>query len=110
MLAIIDPKKAQNDVTESQETNNELRANLQQAQAELRLAQLTYQRQLKLIGTHAIAQDELDRTKTDVEVKKARIITYQAQIKKEPSYVRYSKNESAIYTYHCAYGWHSDVY
>ncbi|WP_311748030.1 macrolide transporter subunit MacA [Proteus penneri] len=82
LLAIIDPKKAQNDVTESQETNNELRANLQQAQAELRLAQLTYQRQLKLIGTHAIAQDELDRTKTDVEVKKARIITYQAQIKK----------------------------
>lgn len=82
LLAIIDPKKAQNDVTESQETNNELRANLQQAQAELRLAQLTYQRQLKLIGTHAIAQDELDRTKTDVEIKKARIITYQAQIKK----------------------------
>ncbi|WP_109398045.1 macrolide transporter subunit MacA [Proteus faecis] len=82
LLAIIDPKKAQNDVTESQETDNELKANLQQAQAELRLAQLTYQRQLKLIGTHAIAQDELDRTKTDVEVKKARIITYQAQIKK----------------------------
>lgn len=45
-------------------------ANLQQAKAELRLAQLTYQRQLKLIGTHVIAQEELDRTKTDVEVKK----------------------------------------
>ena len=82
LLAIIDPKKAQNDVTESQETDNELRANLQQAKAELRLAQLTYQRQLKLIGTHAIAQDELDRTKTDVDVKKARIITFEAQIKK----------------------------
>lgn len=82
LLAIIDPKKAQNDVTESQETNNELKANLQQAQAELRLAQLTYQRQLKLIATHVIAQEELDRTRTDVEVKKARIITYEAQIKK----------------------------
>lgn len=82
LLAIIDPKKAQNDVTESQETDNELKANLQQAKAELRLAQLTYQRQLKLIGTHAIAQEELDRTKTDVEVKKARIVTYEAQIKK----------------------------
>lgn len=82
LLAIIDPKKAQNDVTESQETDNELRANLQQAKAELRLAQLTYQRQLKLMGTHAIAQEELDRAKTDVEVKKARIITYEAQIKK----------------------------
>ncbi|MEQ4923865.1 macrolide transporter subunit MacA [Proteus hauseri] len=82
LLAIIDPKKAQNDVTESQETDNELRANLQQAKAELRLAQLTYQRQLKLIGTYAIAQEELDRAKTDVDVKKARIITYEAQIKK----------------------------
>lgn len=82
LLAIIDPKKAQNDVTESQETNNELKANLQQAQAELRLAQLTYQRQLKLIAAHVISQEELDRTKTDVEVKKARIITYEAQIKK----------------------------
>ncbi|EPL5635046.1 TPA: macrolide transporter subunit MacA [Proteus mirabilis] len=82
LLAIIDPKKAQNEVAESQETNNELTANLQQAKAELRLAQLTYQRQLKLIGTHVIAQEELDRTKTDVEVKKARVATYEAQIRK----------------------------
>lgn len=82
LLAIIDPKKAQNEVIENQETNNELKANLQQAQAELRLAQLTFQRQQQLIGTRAIAQDTLDRSKTDVEVKKARIATYEAQIKK----------------------------
>lgn len=82
LLAIIDPKKAQNDVTEFQETNNELNANLRQAKAELHLAQLTYQRQLKLISSRVISQDELDRAKTEVDVKSARVATYEAQIKK----------------------------
>lgn len=82
LLAVIDPKKAQNDVTESQETLHELEANLSQAQAELKLAQVTYQRHVSLAKLQAVAQQDLDKAKTDVEVKKAQVATYQAQIKR----------------------------
>ncbi|WP_272680665.1 macrolide transporter subunit MacA [Providencia sp. PROV129] len=82
LLAVIDPKKAQNDVTESEATTRELEANLSLAQAELKLAQLTYQRHLSLAKLQAVAQQELDKARTDVDVKKAQVATYQAQIKR----------------------------
>lgn len=82
LLAVIDPKKAQNDVTESEAMTRELEANLSLVQAELRLAQLTYQRHLSLAKQQAVSQQELDKAKTDVEVKKAQVATYQAQIKR----------------------------
>ncbi|MBQ0533218.1 macrolide transporter subunit MacA [Providencia huaxiensis] len=82
LLAVIDPKKAQNDVIESEATTRELEANLSLAQAELRLAQVTYQRHLSLAKQQAVSQQELDKARTDVEVKKAQVATYQAQIKR----------------------------
>ncbi|EJD6043168.1 MULTISPECIES: macrolide transporter subunit MacA [Providencia] len=82
LLAVIDPKKAQNDVIESEATTRELEANLSLAQAELRLAQVTYQRHVSLAKLQAVAQQDLDKAKTDVEVKKAQVATYQAQIKR----------------------------
>lgn len=82
LLAVIDPQKAQNDVTESQERNHELEASLSLSKAELKLAEKTYQRQLSLSKLQAVAQQELDKAQTEVEVKKAQVITFQAQIKR----------------------------
>lgn len=82
LLAVIDPKKAQNDVMESEATIRELESNLSLAQAELRLAQITYQRHLSLAKLQAVAQQDLDKAKTDVEVKKAQVANSQAQIKR----------------------------
>ncbi|EMN4131281.1 MULTISPECIES: macrolide transporter subunit MacA [Providencia] len=82
LLAVIDPQKAQNDVTESQETIHELESNLALAKAELRLAEVTYQRQLSLSKLQAVSKQDLDKAQTDVEVKKAQVATYQSQIKR----------------------------
>ncbi|ENR5391878.1 TPA: macrolide transporter subunit MacA [Providencia rettgeri] len=92
LLAVIDPKKAQNDVIESEATTRELEANLSLAQAELRLAQVTYQRHLSLAKLQAVAQQDLDKAKTDVEVKKAQVATYQAQIKRNQATLDTAKN------------------
>lgn len=82
LLAVIDPQKAQNDVTESQETTHELEANLALVKAELKLAEITYQRQLSLSKLQAVSKQDLDKAQTDVQVKKAQVATYQAQIKR----------------------------
>lgn len=82
LLAVIDPKKAQNDVTEAQETIHELESNVALAKAELQLAEVTYQRQLSLSKLQAVSKQELDQAQTDVAVKKARVATYQSQIKR----------------------------
>lgn len=82
LLAVIDPQKAQNDVTESQERNHELEANLALAKAELKYAQATYQRQLSLSKLQAVAKQDLDKAQTDVDVKKAQVATFEAQIKR----------------------------
>lgn len=82
LLAVIDPQKAQNDVTESQETIHELESHLALAKAELRLAEVTYQRQLSLSKLQAVSKQDLDKAQTDVAVKKAQVATYQAQIKR----------------------------
>ncbi len=82
LLAVIDPQKAQNEVTESQETIHELESNLALAKAELRLAEITYQRHLSLSKVQAVSQQDLDKARTDVEVKKAQVATYQSQIKR----------------------------
>ncbi|KLN96125.1 macrolide transporter subunit MacA [Moellerella wisconsensis] len=82
LLAVIDPQKAKNDVTEAQENIHELEANLALAKAELKLAKTTYQRRLNLAQAQAVSRQELDEAQTDVEVKKARVDTYLAQIKR----------------------------
>lgn len=82
LLAVIDPQKAQNDVTESQERNHELEANLALAKAELKYAQATYQRQLSLSKLQAVAKQDLDKAQTDVDVKKSQVATFEAQIKR----------------------------
>ncbi len=60
-------------MTESEAMTRELEANLSLVQAELRLAQLTYQRHLSLAKQQAVSQQELDKAKTDVEVKKRKL-------------------------------------
>ncbi|MFS1564307.1 MAG: hypothetical protein ACL7AX_13025 [Candidatus Arsenophonus phytopathogenicus] len=70
MLAVIDPQKAQNVVKESEETLREHQANLALARAELKLAEMTYQRYVDLVKHQAISRQEFDRVKTDVRLKK----------------------------------------
>ncbi|ETS29453.1 membrane-fusion protein [Photorhabdus khanii NC19] len=82
LLALIDPKPAQNQVKEVEATIKELSANLMEARAQLKLAQLTLQRQNNLAKVQAVSHQELDQVKTDVEVKRARVETLLAQISK----------------------------
>ncbi|EKT61852.1 macrolide transporter subunit MacA [Providencia burhodogranariea DSM 19968] len=82
LLAVIDPQKAQNEVTESQERSHELQANLALARAELKFAQATYQRQLSLSKLQAVSKQDLDQAETEVNVKKAQVANFEAQIKR----------------------------
>lgn len=63
-------QNAQNVVKESEETLRERQANLALARAELKLAEMTYQRHVDLAKHQAISRQEFDRVKTDVAVKK----------------------------------------
>ncbi|WP_118986313.1 macrolide transporter subunit MacA [Photorhabdus sp. CRCIA-P01] len=82
LLALIDPKPAQNQVKEVEATIKELNADLIDARAQLKLARLTLQRQNNLAKVHAVSLQELDQAKTDVEVKRAKVETLLAQISK----------------------------
>ncbi len=60
----------------------ELRAQRQQAEAELKLARVTYSRQQRLAQTKAVSQQDLDTAATEMAVKQAQIGTIDAQIKR----------------------------
>jgi macrolide-specific efflux system membrane fusion protein len=79
---VIDPEQAQNQIKEVDATLMELRAQLRQAQAEQKLAQVTLARQQKLAKTNLISQQDLDTAATDLAVKQAQIGTIEAQIKR----------------------------
>lgn len=93
LLAVIDPKKAENIVIEAEQTVNELKANLAQAQAEYQFALATYQRRLQLAKVQVISKQELDESRKDVDVKKAAIDTYNAQIKRNQATLDTAKND-----------------
>ncbi|HGJ5859214.1 MAG TPA: macrolide transporter subunit MacA [Arsenophonus nasoniae] len=91
LLAVIDPQNAQNVVKESEETLRERQANLALARAELKLAEMTYQRHVDLAKHQAISRQEFDRVKTDVAVKKARVKIYIAQINRNQASLNTAK-------------------
>ncbi|AMO48767.1 RND family efflux transporter, MFP subunit [Enterobacter sp. FY-07] len=82
LLGVIDPEQAQNQIKEVEATLMELRAQRRQAQAELKLAQVTLARQQQLVKSHLISRQDLDTAATDVAVKEAQIGTIDAQIKR----------------------------
>ncbi len=82
LLGIIDPAQAENQIKEVEATLMELRAQRRQAQAELKLAQVTYGRQQQLVQSHLVSRQDLDTSATDVAVKQAQIGTIDAQIKR----------------------------
>ncbi|MFW0765027.1 macrolide transporter subunit MacA [Trabulsiella odontotermitis] len=82
LLGVIDPEQAENQIKEVDATLMELRAQLRQAQAEQKLAQVTLARQQKLAKTNLISQQDLDTAATDLAVKQAQIGTIEAQIKR----------------------------
>lgn len=82
LLGIIDPDQAENQIKEVDATLMELRAQRRQAQAELKLAQVTLARQQQLVKTNLVSRQDLDTSATDVAVKEAQIGTIDAQIKR----------------------------
>lgn len=82
LLGVIDPKQAENQIKEVEATLMELRAQRQQAEAELKLARVTYSRQQRLAQTKAVSQQDLDTAATEMAVKQAQIGTIDAQIKR----------------------------
>ena len=82
LLGVIDPEQAENQIKEVEATLMELRAQRQQAEAELKLARVTYSRQQRLAQTQAVSQQELDNAATEMAVKQAQIGTIDAQIKR----------------------------
>lgn len=81
-LGVIDPEQAENQIKEVEATLMELRAQRQQAEAELKLARVTYSRQQRLAQTQAVSQQDLDNAATEMAVKQAQIGTIDAQIKR----------------------------
>ncbi len=55
---VIDPEQAENQIKEVEATLMELRAQRQQAEAELKLARVTYSRQQRLAQTQAVSQQD----------------------------------------------------
>lgn len=82
LLGVIDPEQAENQIKEVEATLMELRAQRQQAEAELKLARVTYSRQQRLAQTQAVSQQDLDTAATEMAVKQAQIGTIDAQIKR----------------------------
>ncbi len=60
----------------------ELRAQLNQARAESKLAQVTLARQQQLAQRQLVSRQDLDTAATDLAVKQAQIGTIEAQIKR----------------------------
>lgn len=79
---VIDPEQAENQIKEVEAMLMELRAQRQQAEAELKLARVTYSRQQRLAQTQAVSQQDLDNAATEMAVKQAQIGTIDAQIKR----------------------------
>ena len=82
LLGVIDPEQAENQIKEVEATLMELNAQRQQAEAEWRLASVTYSRQQQLAKTQAVSRQDLDTAATEMAVKKAQIGTIDAQIKR----------------------------
>ena len=82
LLGVIDPEQAQNQIKEVEATLMELRAQRQQAEAEWKLASVTFSRQQQLAKTQAVSRQDLDTAATEMAVKKAQIGTIDAQIKR----------------------------
>ncbi len=82
MLGVIDPEQAQNQIKEVEATLMELRAQLNQARAESKLAQVTLARQQQLAQRQLVSRQDLDTAATDLAVKQAQIGTIEAQIKR----------------------------
>ena len=82
LLGVIDPEQAENQIKEVEATLMELRAQRQQAEAELKLARVTYSRQQRLAQTQAVSLQDLDTAATEMAVKQAQIGTIDAQIKR----------------------------
>lgn len=78
LLGVIDPEQAENQIKEVEATLMELRAQRQQAEAELKLARVTYSRQQRLAQTQAVSQQDLDTAATEMAVKQAQIGTIDA--------------------------------
>lgn len=82
LLGVIDPEQAENQIREVEATLMELRAQRRQAQAELKLAQVTLARQQQLVSRNLISRQDLDTAATELAVKEAQTGTIDAQIKR----------------------------
>ncbi|WP_433636258.1 macrolide transporter subunit MacA [Kluyvera georgiana] len=82
LLGVIDPEQAENQIKEVEATLMELRAQRKQAEAEWKLASVTFSRQQQLAKTQVVSRQDLDTAATDMAVKQAQIGTIDAQIKR----------------------------
>ena len=73
---------AELDTPEVDQQLNQSRANLKQAQAALDLSRVTYQRNQELFKRHVIAQQDLDNSTGDYQVKDATVNADEASVKR----------------------------
>lgn len=82
LLALIDPKQAQNQIKEVEATLQDLNAQLLLSLAEQQLAKMTLDRQRKLVQSQATPEQELDKASTELAVSVAKVATIKAKINK----------------------------
>ncbi|AHG18644.2 macrolide transporter [Chania multitudinisentens RB-25] len=80
LLGVIDPQQAQNSIREGEATILQLQAQLQQAQAERQLAEVTLRRNRELASKQVVSRQDLDQLTTDLAVKTAQVNNTKAQI------------------------------
>ena len=93
LLAVIDPVKAQNVVIEAEQTVSEIKARLKQAEAEYAFAQATYQRRLALAKTQVISKQDVDEARRNMDVQRAAIDTYKAQVARNQATLDTARND-----------------
>lgn len=93
LLAVIDPVKAQNVVIEAEQTVNENRARLKQAQAEYVFAKATYERRLALSKTQVISKQDVDEARRNMDVQLAAIDTGKAQVARNQATLDSARND-----------------
>lgn len=93
LLALIDPKSAQNSIRQWEAELEGQRASQIKAQAELKLAELMLSRQRSLLRSQAVSQQDFDKTQTDVVVQKAELAAIAASLNKNQASLDEAKLE-----------------
>lgn len=96
LLAVIHPQEQAADVSYFESVQRQLAMQIEAAKADMQIAQVTYERYLPLLKSHAISQQEIDQAKSTLDSAKAR---YEAASRQAAAAVAQTQKAKVILAY-----------